>query len=269
MRMMRIEVLKRSLVFIPGFFFLALSSLISPLATAQAQDVAFDHWVWAGQSMAEVEKSQDKVLISCEELSIRCQPTNLRVLVRSWGGKLGQDSITHQSPRYFSKDSKLILSFRLEQLINPRKIAAIIQRDVNIWRRAERQVIGVEVDFDSPSKKLKIYRRWLMDLQKSLQGDITLGITGLPTWFEDNKEQATELASVVKEVSLMFYRQKQTPITEHLLTALNQVDNIRYAFLCNDDRWKALYREIKHDGSFRMAIFITSDCNDIGEPAPS
>ncbi|MEH6630426.1 MAG: DUF3142 domain-containing protein [Halopseudomonas aestusnigri] len=235
----------------------------------RAQEVAVDHWLWAGQNHTDILASEKRVQNQCQKLEAQCRISNLRVLVRSWAGENPSFSTKHHTPRLLVKGSSVILSYRLEHLLNFKKIAAVIQRDINIWGRANRPVIGVEIDFDSPSSGLKEYHQWLGKLQIHLTEKIPLSITGLPTWFEDNNKLATDLARSVSEVSLMFYRQEQTPITKHLLVAINKVNNLRYAFLCDDNRWEALVRETKKNETFRMAIFLISRCVDVGKPSPS
>ncbi|KKJ75958.1 hypothetical protein WH95_15440 [Kiloniella litopenaei] len=236
---------------------------------ANTQDLIIDHWVWAGQTLDDKNHQEQKFLENCQIFKITCRAGEVRVLVRSWGHQTSHKSIPHQSPRYFQDTEKLILTYRMENRINVREISAFINRDINIWKRAGRHIIGIEIDYDSPSSKLDVYRAWLIDLKKKIPADISVRITGLPTWFEDNRSDAKKLAAVVSEVSLMFYRQKQTPITDHLLDAIKKVNNIRYGFLCNDDRWHRLLKEQKKYGTFRMAIFITAECHVNREPAPS
>ncbi|WP_120498614.1 DUF3142 domain-containing protein [Kiloniella sp. EL199] len=234
-----------------------------------AQDLIVDHWVWAGQSLNDRDQNQQKFIDSCEMLELACQKGEIRVLVRSWGHENGQKSTPHHSPKSFPDTEKIILTYRMEKQVSNREIVAFINRDINIWKRAGRNIVGVEIDYDSPSSKLDDYRDWLQAVTKQMPEDVSISITGLPTWYEDNRQAAKKLAVVVAEVSLMFYRQKQTPITDHLLDAIKGVNNIRYGFLCNDDRWHSLLKEQKKYGTFRMAIFITAECHVNRELAPS
>ena len=249
-----------------GIFLLWAFLALSPV---HAQNLIFDHWVWAGQSLSDRDQHQQKFISDCEALKLSCEAGGARVLVRSWGHNTGQKSTRHQSPKYFQDPEKLILTYRMENRVNSREVSAFINRDLNIWKRAGRNIIGVEIDYDSPSSKLDEYRVWLLDIKKRIPADISVRITGLPTWFEDNRQGARKLATAVSEISLMFYRQKQTPITGHLLDAIKKVNNIRYGFLCDDNRWLSLYKEQKKYGTFRMAIFITAECHVDRELAPS
>ncbi|WP_419901271.1 DUF3142 domain-containing protein [Kiloniella sp.] len=241
----------------------------STINTLRAQDIEIGHWLWAGQSPTDVGASQSRLMDRCSELELTCRHSNLKILVRSWTGGEASVSIKHHTPRVLSKGASVILSYRLEYLVNDKEVGAIIRRDINIWRRAGRPVTGIEIDFDSPSTRLEGYRKWLVRIQGQLPDDISLNITGLPSWFEDDRKGAKKLARSVREVSLMFYRQEQTPITQHLLAAINNIQNLRYAFLCDDMRWKALIRETEKNETFRMAIFLISRCNDVGKSAPS
>ncbi|MFD2203998.1 DUF3142 domain-containing protein [Kiloniella antarctica] len=241
-------------------------SSVPVIGNLRAQEVDIDYWVWAGQSHTDISKSEHHVLTQCEQQKYHCRINNPRVLVRSWTGEKASLSIKHNSPRQFDKSSLVILSYRLENLVDDKEVGAIIQRDINIWRRAERPVATIEIDYDSPSAGLEEYRQWLVKLKSRLRGGMPLSITGLPTWFEDNHKQAIKLAGSVNEVSLMFYRQERTPITQHLLSAIRRVNNVRYAFLCDDNRWEALVRERKKNETFRMAIFLLSRCIGVGDP---
>ncbi|WP_085901341.1 DUF3142 domain-containing protein [Kiloniella majae] len=246
--------------------FLSVLLFFSPV---YAQDLIVDHWVWAGQSLDDKDQNQQKFIDNCETLKLTCKVGVTRVLVRSWGYDTGQKSIPHQSPKSFPNTEKLILTYRMEKRVGAREIVAFINRDINIWKRAGRNIIGVEIDYDSPSSKLNDYRLWLQTVKNQIPADVSIRITGLPTWYEDNRKGAKKLAATVAEVSLMFYRQKQTPITDHLLDAIKEVNNIRYGFLCNDERWHSLFKEQKKYGTFRMAIFITAECHVNRELAPS
>ncbi|HHO52036.1 MAG TPA: DUF3142 domain-containing protein [Deltaproteobacteria bacterium] len=59
-------------------------------------------------------------------------------------------------------------------------LASIVAR----WRAAGVDVVGVEIDHDSPSSRLSAYAGFLEELRGSLPASIPLSITALPTWLD-------------------------------------------------------------------------------------
>lgn len=63
-------------------------------------------------------------------------------------------------------------------------LLADVQSVLAAWRAQAVHVVGVEIDHDCATSRLNDYAHFLNALRSSLQGDVTLSITALPTWLD-------------------------------------------------------------------------------------
>jgi hypothetical protein len=74
-------------------------------------------------------------------------------------------------------------------------IARAFREDVDRAAQDHAQVLGLQIDFDVPTRLLRRYERILRELRADLNPGVRLSITGLPTWM-----QSPELSSALAQV---------------------------------------------------------------------
>lgn len=74
----------------------------------------------------------------------------------------------------------------------PEEIQLIAQR-IQQWEQAGNQVQGIQIDFDSPTKDIRSYARFLAKLRAALPQKYRLSITGLLDWANIQDQQAQHL----------------------------------------------------------------------------
>lgn len=71
------------------------------------------------------------------------------------------------------------------------------------WQHAGIQLAGIELDYDSASSQLALYRQWLQQLRPLLPSGMPLGITALPDWLTSSDFAA--LLQTTDQVTLQLH----------------------------------------------------------------
>lgn len=78
--------------------------------------------------------------------------------------------------------------------------------DAKKWQRHHVSIRGLQVDYDSPTKKLISYADYLIKLRQALPGEYELNITGLADWLTDGDKVAlTKIAENTSHVAYQLY----------------------------------------------------------------
>jgi len=93
------------------------------------------------------------------------------------------------------------------------------------WRAAGDPVVGLQIDFDSGTRRLADYAAFLRELRGRLPSDCRLSITGLLDWSSQGDSAALDaLGGVVDEVVLQTYQGRHTiPGYEAYLVRLSRM----------------------------------------------
>ena len=93
---------------------------------------------------------------------------------------------------------------------SPAVLGQILAR-LRRWRAAGDKVAGLQIDFDSGTRRLADYAAFLRDLRSRLPPDCRLSITGLLDWSSQGDSAALDaLGGVVDEVVLQTYQGRHT-----------------------------------------------------------
>lgn len=83
----------------------------------------------------------------------------------------------------------------------PESAEQVILKTARVWRQANLNISGIEIDYDCPTSKLAVYMQFLSKLSPALhKNGLKLNITALPTWL--NSLALVKLLSVSDEVVL-------------------------------------------------------------------
>ena len=97
------------------------------------------------------------------------------------------------------------VALRVETLEWTENIYSGVLQILKSWRAAGNTVVGLQLDFDSGTKRLEHYGAFLADLRARLPAEFKLGITGLLDW-SGNAAGLAALKGVVDEVVLQIYQ---------------------------------------------------------------
>lgn len=106
------------------------------------------------------------------------------------------------------------LVYRLEgQLPDPSPIVRQFEKDRANWQHHNVTIAGIQIDFDSATSKLLIYRNFLEILRQKIPSTYHLSITGLGDWaVQGNKDTIRAITEIVDDVSYQLY-QDRAPVT--------------------------------------------------------
>ena len=172
------------------------------------------------------------------------------------------------SPRPIDKYSgKLTLTYRLEKLIPPSIIVSRFVSHQKAWRRHNIVIDGIQIDYDSPTKKLLEYADWLALLKKEIKSDVSISITGLGDWLASApSSHLNNLSEKTSFIAFMMYHGGH-PLknTSHYIEYL---ENLTIPFKIgrlekqtDTNTFKSIVQAQSYKGEI---IFIPSGGNQIG-----
>ncbi|HEX8543112.1 MAG TPA: DUF3142 domain-containing protein [Pseudomonas sp.] len=101
--------------------------------------------------------------------------------------------------------------YRAHTLRWPEPIYRQLLGQVDRWRRAGNNVVGIQIDFDARTRYLNEYVDFLRDLRQRLPQDYRLSITGLLDWSSNaDAEVIGQLKGVIDEVVVQTYQGRQS-----------------------------------------------------------
>ncbi len=105
---------------------------------------------------------------------------------------------------------RLRIVYRLNGLADAAGIAWLYQRQKFLWEREGNKVIGIQLDYDSPTTKLGRYADFLNELRRDLPPGTELSITGLGDWLASSDWAVlSRLSDTVDFVAFMLYHGNQ------------------------------------------------------------
>ena len=92
---------------------------------------------------------------------------------------------------------ELTVVFRFERAPDPKAVLAEFLKLRSRWEAKGVRIVGLQLDYDSPSKKLEFYQRDLKVLHTSLPSDVKLSITGLTDWLKLDRMRLNDFKVLV------------------------------------------------------------------------
>ena len=160
--------------------------------------------------------------------------------------------------------NSFLLTFRLENLPTIYEVADKYKKYTSIFMNSEINIMGLELDYDSPSSKIRVYADWIKRLSKLLPKD-HIEITGLTTWVYDNEQDIRELSKEVKRINFQLYHIDKNKIpTQRFFNFLNNISEkkISLGVMCNDYEFtKTITNSIKKSSQISIGYFLNSNCS--------
>ena len=157
-----------------------------------------------------------------------------------------------------------LLTFRLENLPTVYEVADTYKKYSSIFMNYKIKIKGLELDYDSPSSKIMVYKDWIKKLSKLLQKD-HIEITGLTTWVYDNEQDTRELFKEVKRINFQLYHINKNKIpTQRFFNFVNNISEkkISLGVMCNDYEFtKTITNSIKKSSQISIGYFLNSNCS--------
>ena len=157
-----------------------------------------------------------------------------------------------------------LLTFRLENLPTVYEVADTYKKYSSIFMNYKIKIKGLELDYDSPSSKIMVYKDWIKRLSKLLPKD-HIEITGLTTWVYDNEQDTRELFKEVKRINFQLYHIDKNKIpTQRFFNFLNNISEqkISLGVMCNDYEFtKTITNSIKKSSQISIGYFLNSNCS--------
>ena len=160
--------------------------------------------------------------------------------------------------------NSFLLTFRLENLPTVYEVADTYKKYTSIFTNSEINIIGLELDYDSPSSKIRVYTDWIKKLRKLLPKD-HIEITGLTTWVYDNEQDTRQLSKEVKKINFQLYHIDKNKIpTQRFFNFLNNISEkkISLGVMCNDYEFtKTITNSVKKSSKISIGFFLNSNCS--------
>lgn len=181
--------------------------LLTLLISFAHADVNADVWIWPGAYRAQSAQVADQSVF---------------VLQRNFGS---HGRVSTRGPSAWPWPVKdLTLVFRFESQPQPKQVAAEFTALKKLWESRGVRVVGLQLDYDSPTAKLASYRHDLSQLLKLMPPDSKLSVTGLADWLK--------LRHFDFDREITVYFQLYRGAREHSLEEMNlqELSRARYPF---------------------------------------
>ncbi len=179
-------------------FWLAMVCLLQTTvanAVVNAEDYeAF--WLWGGVSSQPVLNKARTLYVLQGQISSARSEQHRRV-----------NFVAQGMPIAKLPQAEVWVVYRAHTLRWPEPVYRQLLGQVDRWRRAGNNVIGIQIDFDARTRYLNEYVDFLRDLRRRLPQDYRLSITGLLDWSSNaDVEVIGQLKGVIDEVVVQTYQ---------------------------------------------------------------
>lgn len=132
------------------------------------------------------------------------------------------------------------LTVRTERLDWQEGVYRRIFADLARWDAAGGRIVGLQIDFDSNTRGLENYARFLTDLRRRLPPRYRLSVTGLMDWSaQGDPADLTKLAGTVDEVVIQTYQGRRTiPGYERYMASLTRLPMPYRIALVEGGEWR-------------------------------
>lgn len=121
----------------------------------------------------------------------------------------GRETYNFEGPpprRMSGYKGNLILTYRLERLVPPEMVFSRYTAHRQAWERYGIPVEGIQIDYDSPTARLRKYASWLVQLKNTVGKSVPISITGLGDWLASAPpSHLKKLSQQVSFVAFMMY----------------------------------------------------------------
>ncbi len=126
-------------------------------------------------------------------------------------------------------DKKLWLVYRATSPEWSDEVMAQLIERLEKWQRAGNQVMGIQIDYDSPTYQLDKYAQLLKSIRKELPAQYQLSVTGLLDWSNQADDaQFIQLSDAVDELVIQTYQ--DTTILPNYARYLKKLEHLPFDF---------------------------------------
>lgn len=180
-----------------GIFVLSMLLALGYLSyfTFQKDSTTTDYWIWAG---------------------IRPHVSKKDAVLYIYQGHLTE---LHQKTRFESLgiaphplDHDIYIVYRItHSLPDPKILLSVFNVNCAHWRRHKVKVIGLQLDFDSPTSKLSLYGDFLEKVRQELPASYRLSLTGLGDWaLNGHRKDLDKMSRLSDEIVFQLYQGRTT-----------------------------------------------------------
>lgn len=103
--------------------------------------------------------------------------------------------------------NKCYLVYRIDpSLPDAKQVVTVFLNDAKKWEKHQVAIRGLQIDYDSPTKQLALYSRFLSELRKYLPFKYELDITGLGDWITaGNIRSLKAIAASTEDIVFQLY----------------------------------------------------------------
>ena len=171
----------------------AISSFHRKPRPWRANEVPVAFWSWRNQTPAEADVREAVEKTEARSIFLRAgqidyQNGKLR-RIRSVTGPLPKAIDLHLV--YNATHSLLTQLETVDEVALANSIAGAFQEDAQRAEQEHARVLGIQIDFDVPTRLLSRYEQMLAKLRAKLSPGTKLSVTGLPTWMQSPELPAT------------------------------------------------------------------------------
>ena len=148
------------------------------------------HWIWQAKDMALIEHSGGIVIMQGEFSQIGNQVTFIKK-------GLAAHPIQFQGP--------VRLLIRAYKLPSVSEFIEQVDYLLQSWEDSGTPIVGIQIDYDSPTAKLDNYRAYLQQVSQHY-GREFVSVTGLCSWLSDNLSALNRFGDVVDYVAIQLYQ---------------------------------------------------------------
>ena len=107
---------------------------------------------------------------------------------------------------YPARAKKVVLVYGLRMLPDVNLIMSVYKNHQERWLAHSVVVVGIQLDFDSPTQKISAYADYLAKVRAALPKNHRLSITGLCDWVNGSPPQLQKLRRNVDEIVFQLYQ---------------------------------------------------------------
>ena len=173
------------------------------------------YWIWAGISASDIAaKNSDSVYI-------------YQGLVSSDGAeiKFSKKGLYH----FPLKFDKAYLALRLDNKTLPPtdKLSQLSLNLIRQWEKHGVKIIGIQIDYDSPTFALEKYEKFLKSYRSFLPSSYRISITALADWIH-NPSALQKISNTTQEIVFQLYQERK--MLDPISTYLDQLSALKIPF---------------------------------------
>jgi hypothetical protein len=229
------------------FLFLSLGLLFT-LGSKPPKQLSTGYWIWAGVPLEQKHKNQ---------------------LLYLYQGRFykqnGQTAYSRRGlfPHPLKNEQGVYLVYRFATLDLSPRVVNTMRNHIFRWEEKGVPVLGIQLDFDSPTARLSGYVEKLKILREQLPASYRISITGLADWvMSGRKEDLMALGQQVDELVFQMYHDvHDIPREADFLSRLTRLNiPVKLGLLERMDPEASKFNKVRRMPGFQgMVFFLRND----------